>query len=685
MRTLMQIGIIFLLSHGFTQDFNNIFLEDMISSYSEISDLEPNEEEVMVYENQDKKININRLNPAELSKIPFLSMSQINNLTEYLTEYGEVFSMYELQAVEGFDSVTIRQLVPFIEIGPPLPRVRLTPGNLIRDGRHEVVLRYQQVLQSRAGYHIEDSLVQSESGNFYIGSPQRYYFRYRYTFFDRVVIGISGDKDAGEEFFKGSQPLGMDFYSGFLAIKNLRWLNQLIVGNFRASFGQGLTLGGSSFGSSVSFGSKMQYNAGFTPSQSVCEYGYLRGAAITISTGPVEWSGFLSITRKDASIYPADTGKRADLFFSSFSETGFHRTPSELARKNQVRECVYGGHASYRGRSFLIGLTGLYGKWSGSLQPKQEVYKQFMLNGNRFGGIGIDGRCRIGFTQIFGEFSISLNGGRAWLVGVTVIPIPGIDLLLICRNYQPHFQNPFSTAISQNSMMANEQGVFLRLQTQLIPKTTISGYVDLFRFPWLRYGVNGPSDGVEAGLFGHYQASPYWSFSLRYGIKWGAVNSSNPEDKITQQVEERKNDLKVECNISPNPGISLRSCFALRSHRTTGQQREMGYLGSQEASYKRAGVFRAIRMKYTLFDIPFYNTRIYTYEPDLLYSFSAPGCYGRGIRCVLLIQFGIARKVDLWGWLGVTKYVDRTTIGSGLEEIDGSLKSEVKVQLRVRL
>ena len=74
MRTLMQIGIIFLLSHGFTQDFNNIFLEDMISSYSEISDLEPNEEEVMVYENQDKKININRLNPAELSKIPFLSM-----------------------------------------------------------------------------------------------------------------------------------------------------------------------------------------------------------------------------------------------------------------------------------------------------------------------------------------------------------------------------------------------------------------------------------------------------------------------------------------------------------------------------------------------------------------------------------------------------------------------------------
>jgi len=660
-------------------------IEELIVDIAETSDLEPDEEQVSAYKIQQHKININRLNPEDLSRIPFLTSLQINNLTEYLTKYGEVFSMYELQAVEGLDSVTIVKLLPFIEIGSPPPKIRLTPRNIIREGRHEVVLRYQQVMQQQAGYLREDSLLSGEQGNFYIGSPQRYYFRYRYTFFDRLVIGISGDKDAGEEFFRGSQPMGMDFYSGFIVISNLKWLKQFVAGNFRASFGQGLTFGGSSFGSSVSFGSTMIYNAGFSPSQSVSEYGQLRGAAVTLSTGPLEWSGYLSVTRRDASIYLADTVNRGSFFFNSFSETGYHRTMTEIARKNQVKEQVYGGHVSYRGRFFLVGLTGYYGIWSGSLQPKQDVYRQFMLEGSKFGGIGIDGRCRIGFAQLFGEYSVSLNGGRAWMAGATLVPVSGVDLLLICRSYQPQFQNPYSTAISQNSISANEQGFYLRLQTQLIPKTMIGGYVDLFRFPWLRYHANSPSDGMEAGLLAHYQLNSYCSFSLRYCFKAGVTSNSWFGDKMASMIEERKNDMKLDCSIAPIPAVTLKSCFALRSYHSSSQQREMGYLGSQEIVYRRGRILQSIRMKYTLFDIPFYNAKIYTYEPDLLYSFSAPACYGQGIRCMLLVQAGLGRKIDLWGYFGVLKYFDRTTIGSGLDEIEGSLRSEVKVQVRVRL
>ena len=150
-------------------------------------------------------------------------------------------------------------------------------------------------------------------------------------------------------------------------------------------------------------------------------------------------------------------------------------------------------------------------------------------------------------------------------------------------------------------------------------------------------------------------------------------------------TEQRRNDLKVECNITASPTVSLRSCLALRNYRTEDQKRETGCLASQEVVYRGSGVLRAIRMKYTLFHIPYYNARIYTYEPDVLYSWSSPACYGRGIRCVLLLHAGMARRVELWGWLGITKYLDRTNIGSGLELINGSLKLEVKVQVRVRL
>jgi len=661
-------------------------IEELMVDFAETSNMEPNEEEVIAYQTLGKKININRLNAGDLTRIPFLTSLQINNLTEYVIQYGEVFSLYELQAVEGFDSVTIMKLHSYIEIGDPPPRVRLTPVNLIREGRHDLVLRYQQVLQQQAGYHVADSIVAGGQGTFYIGSPQRYYFRYRYNFFDRVVIGFSGDKDAGEEFFQGSQPNGMDFYSGFVVIRNLKWVKQVVAGNFRASFGQRLTFGGSSFGSSVGFGSTMIYNAGFSPSQSVCEYGQLRGVAVTLSTGPLEWSGFLSITRRDASIYLADTADRGSFFFNSFTETGYHRTATEIARKNQVKEQLYGGHVSYRGKFFLVGLTGYVGSWSGSLQPNQEVYRQFMLEGSKFGGLGIDGRCRIGFVQLFGEYSLSLNGGLAWMAGASIVPVSGVDLLLICRSYQPQFQNPYATAISQNSMSANERGCYLRLQTQAIPKTIISGYIDLFRFPWLRYQVNSPSDGIEIGLHARYQLNTYFSVALRYCFKAGVRNNSLFDDGMIPSVaEERKNDLKLECSISPIPVLTLRSCIALRSYQSENLQREMGYLGSQEIAYTGVRIIHAIRMKYTLFDIPFYNARIYMYEPDLLYSFSAPACYGRGIRCVLLVQAGLSRKIDIWGYFGVLKYFDRMTIGTDLEEIDGSFRSEVKVQVRVRL
>ncbi|MBE0647314.1 MAG: helix-hairpin-helix domain-containing protein [Bacteroidales bacterium] len=661
------------------------YMEELMVNFTETSDLEPNEEEVTAYQNQQERVNINLMDPTVLSRIPFLTSSQIKNLTEYLTEYGEVFSLYELQAVEGFDSAIIQKLTPYIVIGLPPPRVRLTPRNLIREGRHEVAFRYEQVMQKQSGYQKGDSITASDPGSFYLGSQQRYYFRYRYTFFDQVVIGISGDKDAGEQFFAGSQPAGMDFYSGFLAIRNIKWLKQVIIGHFRASFGQGLTLGGSSFGSAISIGTAMHYSAGFSPSQSVCEYGYLRGAAVTLSSGNFECSGFLSTTRKDASVYLADTTENHNLFFTSFTETGYHRTSTELARKNQIREQVYGGHVSYRGGFFLVGLTGFYGTWSGSLLPGQEAYRQFMLEGNEFGGIGIDGRCRIGFSQVFGELSFSLNGGRAWLVGASVVPVSGMDLLMICRSYQPQYQNPFSTAVSQNSRSSNEQGFYLRLQAQLIPKATISGFVDLFRFPWLQYRTNSPSEGIEAGLFTHYQFNSFWSFSLRYSFKAGVVNASSPVDKITSLAEEKKNDLKAECGFSPVSSLSFRTCLSLRSYNTAANPLEIGYLASQEATYKRAGILRSVRLKYTLFDAPYYNARIYSYEPDLLYSFSAPVCYGKGIRCVLVVQLGVARKLDVWGYLGMIKYLDRSTIGSGMEEIRGSLKSEVKVQLRMRL
>ena len=56
-----------------------------------------------------------------------------------------------------------------------------------------------------------------------------------------MLVSFTGEKDAGEEFFQGSQKNGFDFYSAHLFVQGFGTIKQLAIGDFQAQFGQGLT------------------------------------------------------------------------------------------------------------------------------------------------------------------------------------------------------------------------------------------------------------------------------------------------------------------------------------------------------------------------------------------------------------------------------------------------------------
>ena len=94
----------------------------------------------------DNPININTSTRSQLENLPFLKNSQIENLMEYLFDYGPMESIYELALVEGFDTNTIREILPFVKVSridskhkfsfknltesgsPSLPYLATTPG-----------------------------------------------------------------------------------------------------------------------------------------------------------------------------------------------------------------------------------------------------------------------------------------------------------------------------------------------------------------------------------------------------------------------------------------------------------------------------------------------------------------------------------------------------------------------------
>jgi hypothetical protein len=85
-----------------------------------------------------------------------------------------------------------------------------------------------------------------------------------------------------------------------------------------------------------------------------------------------------------------------------------------------------------------------------------------------------------------------------------------------------------------------------------------------------------------------------------------------------------------------------------------------------------------------IFKTASYNSRIYSYENDVLYSFSIPAYYGNGLRYYLTVRYAVTRNIDLWFRVAETTFFDSKTTGSGLDQIDVPHKTELKAQLRLK-
>jgi hypothetical protein len=74
-----------------------------------------------------------------------------------------------------------------------------------------------------------------------------------------------------------------------------------------------------------------------------------------------------------------------------------------------------------------------------------------------------------------------------------------------------------------------------------------------------------------------------------------------------------------------------------------------------------------------------YNSRLYAYESDVLYSFSVPALYGDGMRSYLNLQYKLGTQFTLWLKFAATHQFAQN---EGELKVDSSTKSEIKIQVR---
>ena len=77
-----------------------------------------------------------------------------------------------------------------------------------------------------------------------------------------------------------------------------------------------------------------------------------------------------------------------------------------------------------------------------------------------------------------------------------------------------------------------------------------------------------------------------------------------------------------------------------------------------------------------------YASRLYVYERSPRYNFSYPAFYGEGMRLMLMLQGALVSRLTLTAKVGLTRYFDRSTIGTGLQQINSSSQTDLDLQLR---
>lgn len=663
---ILLLFIFFLIIPSLVAQQKNTDLQDQLEDFieSSFSDNESLDVEQLLAELQEKAqnpYNINQVTSTELASLYFLNQAQINNLLKYRELYGQIFSIYELAAIDGFDQQTIKLLGNFVTFGESGQETRSSYRE------HEVLLREIRLLEKQAGY-LEPRK--------YEGSPDKFYLRYRYES-ATIKAGLTSEKDAGESFFKNSNAEGFDFYSGFLTLDLGEDKPKIYLGDYVVRYGQGLVIWqGFSLGKSSEVTQVAKLNQGIRNYSSTDENNYLRGMGASVKLGKFQFSPFLSYKNFDANTDSVDDRK----VFTSFQTSGYHRTSSEIEDKNSTSEFVAGGNLSYNGTNLSVGITGVYFKYQYPLNRRDALYNRYLFGGDHISNLSADYKWAVNNVLFFGEFSSSFEKGVASLNGVLLQPFDRLQLAAIYRNIGKRYNAPLSSALTENSRVNDEQGLYLGATIFPVAKLSLDFYADFFSYQWVKYTTAAPGKGQEFLMQANYSQNETWDSFVRYKYERKPVKITRDGEK--ENLDQIRQSLRFQIRGEPDRNFTSKSRIEFSFYKHDHQS--SGILISQDIGYHPEETDLSMWARVAWFKTDDYDSRIYEWENDMLYQFSIPAFYGEGFRFYVSGKVKICEKTDFWFKASQSWLYNEKSLSSGYNRIDGNKRTELKAQLRFR-
>ncbi|KYP12937.1 hypothetical protein, partial [Flavihumibacter sp. CACIAM 22H1] len=636
---------------------------------------EPEQDELLLELEQLKRgpIPVSRFTEAHFLLLE-LSPQQIRSFREYCSLFGFPTDKYELQAIPYWDIALIKKLLPYLDFSPQsaFPWRKNSAGE---KEEQQLLFRTSRVLEESKGFQ-PDSTGKSR----YQGSPQRLFIRYTAQFNRVILAGFGLEKDAGEMFGRTLKRTA-DFIGFHVFFRGLKNIKAIALGDYTINAGQGLLIWqGMAFGKGADGAGVFRQGAVLKPYRSAGEINFFRGAAIQLAKGKWETVSWVSKRKRSATLR---FDGQEPVSFSSFSESGYHRTSTELAARNRLTEFVAGSILRYQGKGFRLNVNNLYQHYSLPWMPREEPYNQYYFRGKTSVHQSIDYTVVKKQFFLFGEIA---KGGKGWAVlqGIIASLDSKMDGTLVIRHFQPGYHSYYANALAEQAAIRNEEGIYSSVVVRPDPRWRLNFYVDFYRFPWLRFRIAAPSGGREARVQLQWQKKRSW---LVYGIfrtRSGMENLSGLPTYSIVPVVQHNLRVHLEKNLPNNWHFSARLdqvWFKKEGVMQTGT----GMYADLKGPVSRLGWQLAGRLHW--FQTDGYSSRIYSYERDLLYSYSIPAFFDHGWRYYLQWQgrlkpsFLGSVAVKWWLRWSHTGFTNKNSSGSGWDEIQGNKRSEWKFQV----
>lgn len=634
-------------------------------------------------------VNINEASREDLLHIPFLNEAQADSILSLVARSGGLMSLGELMFVRNLEYKE-RKYLPLFIFCPDDGIRNKTPRPDSLQHRHlatrrdytgrrlvnEISSTFGLPLYKREGFKDQLASVLAKNPNKqYLGTNQSHTFRYRASLDNKNHWGLTMQKDEGEPFASRGNRL-YDSYSFYLAGRGSNILRQWIVGDYRAHFGLGLTIG-SSAGEALSIlSSNSAHQSGFTRHTATDEYSFLRGGAVSLVIGKLTVHTFASWRKMDATL------KNDSI--STILTNGYHRTQLEMSKRHNIQALQGGASATYDFSALKLGINIVHTHYDTPYITPTALYRKHYFEGQDFGNYSLSYTYHKNKFHLWGEAATSLQGGIATQHRVHYTFSSRLKFTALHRYYSTHYLSPTAQSYKVGSLVQNEHGIMLGLLMPLSEFWTIKTYLDYAHHPFAVYATSHASSALTAHFQAEYAPSSSTTLLLRYKYR------QRPKDNKLKQLDcTRQHTLKTQLRYTLGP-LNMATAADLTLLSQPDKDNTMGWMLSQRAMLNlSATAARASRMATSLnFDVALFHTDSYSealrlYESSLPYSTGYPACYYHGQRLALSVvqKIGI---VQLALKYALTHYTNRDNIGTGLRLYEGSTLQDLALQGIIR-